>query len=210
MSAAVENGVDPSKPRGGVFSRAFAKRAQPYEEGESDDSFWSLPGQVVVLHAGLLPLPLPLSPGAWEDKHRARFQACGVRRAKFPPEIQGTYGLISKTASIKAVGKTHTARSAGARCIVQLRLLIYTLNYYFISSVYRAYKLSLLARCLPLCNLILGHVVWWWRVATLHIYTYIMHHILLWLLLPCTYRSLSTSVGATRILAASPICFSSG
>lgn len=33
MSAAVENGVDASKPRG-VFSRAFAKRAQPFEEGE--------------------------------------------------------------------------------------------------------------------------------------------------------------------------------
>lgn len=34
MSAAVENGVETSKPRG-VFSRAFAKRAQPFEEGES-------------------------------------------------------------------------------------------------------------------------------------------------------------------------------
>ncbi|KOC69438.1 Kazrin, partial [Habropoda laboriosa] len=34
MSAAVENGVEASKPRG-VFSRAFAKRAQPFEEGES-------------------------------------------------------------------------------------------------------------------------------------------------------------------------------
>ncbi|XP_076680760.1 liprin protein kazrin isoform X2 [Andrena cerasifolii] len=34
MSAAVENGVEAPKPRG-VFSRAFAKRAQPFEEGES-------------------------------------------------------------------------------------------------------------------------------------------------------------------------------
>ncbi|XP_033336037.1 liprin protein kazrin isoform X14 [Megalopta genalis] len=34
MSAAVENGVEASKPRG-VFSKAFAKRAQPFEEGES-------------------------------------------------------------------------------------------------------------------------------------------------------------------------------
>ncbi|KZC05625.1 Kazrin [Dufourea novaeangliae] len=34
MSAAVENGVEAAKPRG-VFSRAFAKRAQPFEEGES-------------------------------------------------------------------------------------------------------------------------------------------------------------------------------
>jgi len=33
MSVAVENGVDASKTRG-VFSRAFAKRAQPFEEGE--------------------------------------------------------------------------------------------------------------------------------------------------------------------------------
>lgn len=33
MSVAVENGVDASEPRG-VFSRAFAKRAQPFEEGE--------------------------------------------------------------------------------------------------------------------------------------------------------------------------------
>ena len=33
MSAAVENGVEGRKPRG-VFSRAFAKRAQPFEEGE--------------------------------------------------------------------------------------------------------------------------------------------------------------------------------
>ncbi|KAG7196437.1 hypothetical protein KM043_018538 [Ampulex compressa] len=31
MSAAVENGMEPSKPRS-VFSRAFAKRAQPFEE----------------------------------------------------------------------------------------------------------------------------------------------------------------------------------
>ena len=34
MSTAVENGVGATKPRG-VFSRAFAKRAQPLEEGES-------------------------------------------------------------------------------------------------------------------------------------------------------------------------------
>lgn len=36
MSAAVENGVEAPKPRG-VFSRAFAKRAQPFEEGESGE-----------------------------------------------------------------------------------------------------------------------------------------------------------------------------
>lgn len=34
MSTAIENGVDASKSRAGVFSRAFAKRAQPYEEGK--------------------------------------------------------------------------------------------------------------------------------------------------------------------------------
>jgi len=84
MSAAVENGVDASKPRGGVFSRAFAKRAQPYEEGESDDSSLVTLGQVVVLHTGF-----PLH-GAWEDKHRAIGFKPGVRHAKFPPEIQGT------------------------------------------------------------------------------------------------------------------------
>lgn len=38
MSAAVENGgVEASKPRG-VFSKAFAKRAQPFEEGESAET----------------------------------------------------------------------------------------------------------------------------------------------------------------------------
>ncbi|TGZ51241.1 hypothetical protein DBV15_03128 [Temnothorax longispinosus] len=58
MSAAVENGVDPSKPRGGVFSRAFAKRAQPYEEGESDDSFWSLSGRLWCFPLSLPPLVL--------------------------------------------------------------------------------------------------------------------------------------------------------
>lgn len=35
MSAAVENGVDAPEQRG-VFSRAFAKRARPFEEGELD------------------------------------------------------------------------------------------------------------------------------------------------------------------------------
>jgi len=69
MSAAVENGVDASKPRGGVFSRAFAKRAQPYEEGESDDSSWSLPGRELWCYTRDF-----LPPGAWEDKHRVRFQ----------------------------------------------------------------------------------------------------------------------------------------
>ncbi|EGI65916.1 hypothetical protein G5I_05646 [Acromyrmex echinatior] len=75
MSAAVENGVDASKPRGGVFSRAFAKRAQPYEEGEFDDSSLVTLGQVVVLHTRF-----PLH-GAWEDKHRAIGFKPGVRHA---------------------------------------------------------------------------------------------------------------------------------
>lgn len=34
MSAVVDNAVKTTQPQG-VFSRAFAKRAQPYEEGES-------------------------------------------------------------------------------------------------------------------------------------------------------------------------------
>lgn len=51
MSAAVENGVETSKPRG-VFSRAFAKRAQPFEEGEScgkkKSGIW-----ITMVHMGL-------------------------------------------------------------------------------------------------------------------------------------------------------------
>lgn len=66
MSTAVENGVDASKPRSGVFSRAFAKRAQPFEEGESDDSSWSLLGWLWY-YTGF-------PAGAWEDKHRTGFQ----------------------------------------------------------------------------------------------------------------------------------------
>lgn len=143
MSAAVENGVDPSKPRGGVFSRAFAKRAQPYEEGESDDSFWSLPGLWCYTRDFCLPPP---PPGAWEDKHRARFQACGVRRAKFPPEIQGTYRLISKMASIKAVGKTHTRRVPRGAVYHTITVINLHVELLFV-RVYRVYKLSLLARC---------------------------------------------------------------
>lgn len=33
MSTIVDNGVETTQPRG-AFSRAFAKRAQPYEEGK--------------------------------------------------------------------------------------------------------------------------------------------------------------------------------
>jgi hypothetical protein len=45
MSVAVENGVDASKTRG-VFSRAFAKRAQPFEEGELFDVRCSSPDKL--------------------------------------------------------------------------------------------------------------------------------------------------------------------
>lgn len=51
MSAAVENGVEASKPRG-VFSRAFAKRAQPFEEGESSEK--QMVSGITVVHMGLL------------------------------------------------------------------------------------------------------------------------------------------------------------
>lgn len=46
MSAAVENGVVAPETRG-VFSRAFAKRAQPLEEGESKGYHWYLPKSAV-------------------------------------------------------------------------------------------------------------------------------------------------------------------
>lgn len=65
MSAAVENGMDASrKPRGGVFSQAFAKRAQPLEEGESDDRSGPLvtPGEGITRDSPLLL--------RGEDKHR--------------------------------------------------------------------------------------------------------------------------------------------
>lgn len=90
MSAAVENGVDASrKSRGGVFSEAFAKRAQPLEEGESVDRYppvWSL--------QGLRGLP---ACRLGEDKHRVcahKFQVLRVR-AKLLPEIRGTYASLS-------------------------------------------------------------------------------------------------------------------
>ncbi|XP_012054083.1 PREDICTED: uncharacterized protein LOC105617115 [Atta cephalotes] len=57
MSAAVENGVDASKPRGGVFSRAFAKRAQPYEEALKTLNHLNKEGEALALQDDLTTHP---------------------------------------------------------------------------------------------------------------------------------------------------------
>ncbi|XP_011053731.1 PREDICTED: liprin-beta-2 isoform X1 [Acromyrmex echinatior] len=57
MSAAVENGVDASKPRGGVFSRAFAKRAQPYEEALKTLNRLNKEGEALALQDDLTTHP---------------------------------------------------------------------------------------------------------------------------------------------------------
>ncbi|XP_026671665.1 uncharacterized protein LOC108627785 isoform X1 [Ceratina calcarata] len=58
MSAAVENGVDASKPPGaGVFSRAFAKRAQPFEEALNTLNRLNKEGEVLALQDDLTTHP---------------------------------------------------------------------------------------------------------------------------------------------------------
>ncbi|XP_020293605.1 kazrin [Pseudomyrmex gracilis] len=58
MSAAVENGVDASKPRGGgVFSRAFAKRAQPFEEALKALNHLNKEGEALALQDDLTTHP---------------------------------------------------------------------------------------------------------------------------------------------------------
>ncbi|XP_012347198.1 kazrin isoform X7 [Apis florea] len=56
MSAAVENGVDASKPRG-VFSRAFAKRAQPFEEALNTLNRLNKEGEALALQDDLTTHP---------------------------------------------------------------------------------------------------------------------------------------------------------
>ncbi|KYM79192.1 hypothetical protein ALC53_10356 [Atta colombica] len=85
MSAAVENGVDASKPRGGVFSRAFAKRAQPYEEGESDDSSLVTLGQVVLLSKATEKVALSIASPFPKDDQSATEQYPAER--EFPLDV---------------------------------------------------------------------------------------------------------------------------
>nr|XP_034180883.1 liprin-beta-2 isoform X2 [Osmia lignaria]XP_034180884.1 liprin-beta-2 isoform X2 [Osmia lignaria]XP_034180885.1 liprin-beta-2 isoform X2 [Osmia lignaria]XP_034180887.1 liprin-beta-2 isoform X2 [Osmia lignaria] len=56
MSAAVENGVEASKPRG-VFSRAFAKRAQPFEEALTTLNRLNKEGEALALQDDLTTHP---------------------------------------------------------------------------------------------------------------------------------------------------------
>ncbi|XP_076545239.1 liprin protein kazrin isoform X4 [Osmia lignaria lignaria] len=56
MSAAVENGVETSKPRG-VFSRAFAKRAQPFEEALTTLNRLNKEGEALALQDDLTTHP---------------------------------------------------------------------------------------------------------------------------------------------------------
>ncbi|XP_068983018.1 kazrin isoform X2 [Bombus flavifrons] len=56
MSAAVENGVETSKPRG-VFSRAFAKRAQPFEEALNTLNRLNKEGEALALEDDLTTHP---------------------------------------------------------------------------------------------------------------------------------------------------------
>ncbi|XP_025154122.1 uncharacterized protein LOC105192663 [Harpegnathos saltator] len=56
MSAAVENGVDAAKPRG-VFSRAFAKRAQPFEEALKTLNHLNKEGEALALQDDLTTHP---------------------------------------------------------------------------------------------------------------------------------------------------------
>ncbi|EZA60614.1 hypothetical protein X777_14640 [Ooceraea biroi] len=56
MSVAVENGVDTSKPRG-VFSRAFAKRAQPFEEALKTLNHLNKEGEALALQDDLTTHP---------------------------------------------------------------------------------------------------------------------------------------------------------
>ncbi|KAF3423367.1 hypothetical protein E2986_10640 [Frieseomelitta varia] len=56
MSAAVENGVDGPKPRG-VFSRAFAKRAQPFEEALNTLNRLNKEGEALALEDDLTTHP---------------------------------------------------------------------------------------------------------------------------------------------------------
>ncbi|XP_076233614.1 liprin protein kazrin isoform X4 [Calliopsis andreniformis] len=56
MSAAVENGVEASKPRG-VFSRAFAKRAQPFEEALNTLNRLNKEGEALALQDDLTTHP---------------------------------------------------------------------------------------------------------------------------------------------------------
>ncbi|XP_076390612.1 liprin protein kazrin isoform X9 [Megachile rotundata] len=56
MSAAVENGMEASKPRG-VFSRAFAKRAQPFEEALTTLNRLNKEGEALALQDDLTTHP---------------------------------------------------------------------------------------------------------------------------------------------------------
>ncbi|KAK1129996.1 hypothetical protein K0M31_019685, partial [Melipona bicolor] len=56
MSAAVENGVEGPKPRG-VFSRAFAKRAQPFEEALNTLNRLNKEGEALALEDDLTTHP---------------------------------------------------------------------------------------------------------------------------------------------------------
>ncbi|CAL7933155.1 unnamed protein product [Xylocopa violacea] len=57
MSAAVENGVEASKPPPGVFSRAFAKRAQPFEEALNTLNRLNKEGEALALQDDLTTHP---------------------------------------------------------------------------------------------------------------------------------------------------------
>lgn len=59
MSAAIDGGVETQKSRG-VFSRAFAKRAQPFEEGKFPRSEDNQPSFIPLRKN--FPLPLLFNP----------------------------------------------------------------------------------------------------------------------------------------------------
>jgi hypothetical protein len=163
MSAAVENGVDASKPHGGggVFSRAFAKRAQPYEEGESDDSYWSLPGRLWCCTRDLLPLSVvlgkinivlvgfkpcwcpPCEVSAGNSRHLRAYLGNGVNQTR----RQNTHGVPRSDVHHTITG-----------LLIVTRLIII---YFSVSRIYAYNRVKYLAfSTMPrLSSLVLGHVV---------------------------------------------------